>query len=1089
MVSANAHFQSALKFHQDGNYALAEPLYREILQHEPNHIDANCLLGTLFMQVGRLEESVRFLRQAVSLQPSHSIAHNNLGHALHDMGKIEAAIREYQTAVRLDPSFTEALNNLGCAMRESGQLEKSGEIFNRVISLDPNSASGYFNLGLVKLGQKDPSSAIAHFEQATQLRHDYFEAWMNLGHACYQEKQYEKSLVAFNQAKKIKPNDAGLICNIGAVYMRQKNNTIARQMFQVAIAVQPDFAEAYANLGHLCQEERKFKEAISHYEKAIAHSPNYVDPLINLGVCYQHEERIEDAVKALDRALRLEPDRYEARLIYGGLLYRALRCDEAERELVWCLDREPNSVNALNSLGSVYLFRGQFRKALELYRRAISIEPNNALAHWNAGTTLLSLGELSEGWVEWDWGTQTKERSLAQRYTYPMWSGERLHDKTILIYAEQGLGDEILFASCVADIIEQAGRCVIQCDPRLAQLFSRSFPKAIIHGADREESHAWLDEIGCIDYQCPSGSLPRYLRYRLDQFHNHSGYLKYSPDKKIEWQRKISEQGQGLRIGLAWRGFKIDFRRAASYTNLINWTPILTVPGITFVSLQTGDVREEINQVRRETKANIVHFQELDFANDIDSLAALTASLDLVLSPEMTVYNLAGSVGVPTWVLASYAMKRPWAALGTQYLPWYPSVRLYQQATPGDWSELFERTGTDLKNYLKKASRKDSASMTETITARPRVLSVSPEQAISHEPIQELITSFIHYGNTVVDVTYQNTGVGSTLQKRVGPTGRVINLQVKSGSMVLPQDLKACDVVRIAVDADPVTSLCILARDVVRWRPILLLELSYGGVYTELAGVLNGLDYKIAANLDGAQGEIKTTTVVCAPMPPVSRENPSHLFSDPLAAYGAGSKDPFIKMADSVIPGDASANFLGSAVLPYARIVRALIRTSQATTILEYGAGTLQQYAIPLVLDRIRFSSLQDYWGTHDVSAYEPTIAGFDLLNVGPCDGVLCPDLLTRIPPADAPWVVKEIFDRARKFVFARVSSDESILTTLSTGDTGIRSIGWWLGLFECIANMYGIPYLLVAETGHEKGKSETHWFGNFNVKEIESYY
>lgn len=1085
MASANAHFQTALKLHQDGHLARAEPLYREILQHDPNHIDANCLLGTLFMQVGKLEESVRFLRQAVSLQPTHSIAHNNLGHALHDMGNLDAAIREYQTAVRLDPSFTEALNNLGCAVRETGQLERSGEIFSQVISLDPSSASAYFNLGLVKLGQKDTLSAIHYFEKATQFRRDYFEAWVNLGHAYYQENQYEKALTSFDQAKTIKPNDAGLMCNYGAVYIRQRLFTQARQVFQAALTAQPDYAEAYANLGHICQEESKYKEAIEYYEQALRFNPSYVDPLINLGVCYQHEERIEEAVKALEHALRIEPDRYEARLIYGGILYRALRCDESERELLWCLSRDPNSVNALNTLGSVYLFRGQYKKALELYRRAIVIEPTNALAHWNAGTTLLSLGELAEGWVEWDWGTQTKERSLAQRYTFPMWSGERLQQKTILIYAEQGLGDELLFASCFEEIIAQAGRCIIQCDPRLEPLFARSFPKAIIHGAIREESHGWLEALGRIDYQCPAGTLPRYLRYRLDEFPKHRGYLLTSLDKVNEWRQRVAEHGKGLRVGLAWRGFRIDFRRAASYTNLDKWAPILTVPGITFVSMQTGDVRDEINKVKRETNANIVHFQELDCANDIDNLAALTASLDLVISPEMTLYNLAGSIGVPTWVLASHAMKRPWAALGTKSLPWYPSVRLFQQDTPGDWNQLFEQIGFELRKLQVNNSRKDEAVKTTKVSAHSINSPSATKNYLPQTPIHDSLSTLIHNGNTVVDISYQESEVAELLRQKVGLTGRVILLSVKSGYIELPEDMNACDVLRVAADANPVTSLCIMARNIVRWRPIILIEVASEFAYSELAGVLDGLDYKIAAHLAGTRGEVKSTTVVCAPMPSVNRKNPSYLFRDPLAVYGVRSDDYSFVSTNSVVPNDVSASFFGAAILPYARVVRALIRTSSAVSILEYGAGSLQQYAIPVVLDRMRFNSLQDYWGTHDVSAYEPSVDGIDQLATGPYDGLLCPGLLTRIPPADAPWVIKEMFERAKKFVFARVNSDELSSITATFGDAGIRSEGWWIGIFECVSQQYKVPYLLVVERSDEKLSSTSHWYGNFNVEEI----
>ncbi len=144
---------------------------------------------------------------------------------------------------------------------------------------------------------------------------------------------------------------------------------------------------------------------------------------------------------------------------------------------------------------------------MHCYGKAIEIAPDNALAHWNRGLRLLAMGDLDQGWEEYDWGLHTKERALSQRYSFLIWDGSDLSGKTILVYAEQGVGDEVLFASCLADVIERAERCVVQCDPRLAPLFSRSFPQATVHGGERDEEPTWLQYLGRIDVQCPLYSI------------------------------------------------------------------------------------------------------------------------------------------------------------------------------------------------------------------------------------------------------------------------------------------------------------------------------------------------------------------------------------------------------------------------------------------------------------------------------------------------------------------------------------------------------------------------------------------------------
>lgn len=1077
MVSANVSFQTALQLHQNGNFVSAEPLYREILQHEPNHVDANCLLGTLFMQVGRLEESVRYLRQAVELQPNHPVAHNNLGHALHDLGNVDAAIAEYNRALKLEPQFIEALNNLGCAFRETKRFNEASAIFKRIIALDPDYVIAYSNLGLVALDRHDYDEAIRWFSAAVDRRADYAEAWQNLGHAQREKRDYAVAIASYMEAAKQRPGDARLLCHLGVVYHLTKDYANAKRCYEQAATIDPALAEAHAGLGNLCYETQADEQAIHYYLTALSFRPDYAEPLINLGVCYQRQDKIKEAIETIEKAVRLEPNRLEARLTRGGIYFKARRFDEAENEFHWCLTCKPTCTDALLNLGSVSQARGDYSQALVWYTRVIELEPRNAMAHWNSGTTRLSMGDLARGWPEWDWGTQTKERPLAHRYALPNWGGEDLRGKTLLVYAEQGLGDEILFSSCIPDVIQSAERCIIQCDRRLEGLFRRSFPAASVRGVEREQDLSWAAEFGEIHYQCPIGSLPRYLRSTHSQFPQHHGYLVADSNRESFWRQRLNALGPGLKVGFAWRGYKMDSHRELSYTDLASWWPILTVPGVHFICLQTGAIADELAAARPMIGDGVVRFDEVDYVNDIDDCAALIASLDLVISPEMTVYNLAAALGITTWVVASNAMKRPWVTLGTPNLPWYPSVRLFRQETIGDWVPLFAQVGGKMRDLMAQTRPPALGEVNSGMVATLGGPSYeSPEQGLLRNVIQP--------GNIV---WYFGSGTPARLNQCeacVGGMGKVMvaEQQPTGGTATLPPEAQGrCDVIVLDRHVNAVSLLCRQSHLMGQLRPLIILELGVSDPHGELAGVLDALSYRI---FEQASVSDDVVMAVCAPLPPVSREHPSVNYRDPLAVYGgAGQLSDRAGLLQCAVPGDESTRFFGAAILPYLRTIHALIKASGAKSLLEYGAGTLTQYATPIAFGGVLYGSVQDYWGTQDISAYEPSIAGFDTLPIGPFDGVLCADLLTRIPPQDAPWVVHELCARTQRFVFARVLSNGDV--SVANADTTLRTAAWWVGLFECIASQYGIAYLVVVEQVGQTPGTPPQWYGNFALDEV----
>lgn len=304
--------------------------------------------------------------------------------------------------------------------------------------------------------------------------------------------------------------------------------------------------------------------------------------------------------------------------------------------------------------------------ALAAYRRALAVDDKHATAHYNAGLLLLRNGMLRQGWAEHDWRFATPQfAGQGRRFAARLWRGENLSGRRLLIWREQGVGDEILFASCYADVIARAGQVIIQCDRRLVSLLARSFPDARVMPANAPPPPH--------DLHIPAGSLPRWLRSDLARFPERRAWLKPDPARAAQWRRRVEALGPGLKIGVAWRSSLMTSDRRAAYIDALDWAPALRLPGIRWINLQYGDCAAELAAVRRELGVEIAVWDDLDLKNDFEAAAALVSCLDLVITPAMSAGELAGALGVPVWRLG----ERDWTSLSCLIRPWYPAMQLW----------------------------------------------------------------------------------------------------------------------------------------------------------------------------------------------------------------------------------------------------------------------------------------------------------------------------------------------------------------------------------------------------------------------------
>jgi hypothetical protein len=341
--------------------------------------------------------------------------------------------------------------------------------------------------------------------------------------------------------------------------------------------------------------------------------------------------------------------------------------------------------------------QGRFQEAVDVAEKLLSEEPNLHEVRFNRGVVLLTRGEFREGWRDYEARKHLRD-FRPSRMPWPHWDGSPLDGKTIYVCGEQGLGDQIMFASCLPDVISRAQRCVIACTPKLEKLFKRSFPAADVVVSGKAGAGGKTSPVPeGIDYQVAMGSLPGSFRTSDAAFPRHSGYLRAEPSRVEYWAERLNGLGSGLKVGISWRGGLSSTRRSLRSIALDEWLPILRRTGAHYISLQYTDCGEEIKAVQTKHGIVVHHWQEA--IDDYDETAALVSSLDLVITVQTALAHLAGALGKTAWVMIAAVPEWRYMASGDT-MPWYPALCLFRQDAPGDWARVIDTVADRLGELL-----------------------------------------------------------------------------------------------------------------------------------------------------------------------------------------------------------------------------------------------------------------------------------------------------------------------------------------------------------------------------------------------------
>lgn len=478
---------------------------------------------------------------------------------------------------------------------------------------------------------------------------------------------------------------------------QQGNLEKAEGLYRRALTINPKVALLHSNLGVVVYAQGRTLESIPIYRRAIALDPTLSLAHNNLGVALSALSRLDEALEAFGAAIKIVPDDPEPTNNYGDCLVKLSRFAEGAEWLRRALVLKPNYVEALTNLGTALWGLGRLDEAVEHFRRALALQPDVAMAHKNLGIVLLLMGQYKEGWREYDW-RWIADKILLRPCSVPVWNGQPLDEKKLLVWAEQGVGDEILHAGMMADLVKRGVKTVWEVEPRLVTLLQRSAPGLTV--APRLLPPAPETEAPDVVAHIPAGSLGQHLRRSVADFPaDRRGYLVADPARVTQLRAKIGAPAGHKVVGISWFSRNLNFGKSKS-TELTDWKDILSVPGVTFVDLQYGDTSQERARLQQQLGLELKHIDGLDLKDDLDGLAALVAACDLVVTVSNSTAHFAGALGVPVWIMIAAGVGKFWYwGHNTTTVPWYPSATLIRQNEQQDWAPTLTDVGQRLRVY------------------------------------------------------------------------------------------------------------------------------------------------------------------------------------------------------------------------------------------------------------------------------------------------------------------------------------------------------------------------------------------------------
>lgn len=607
-------------------------------------------------------------------------------------GEFGEAARVAGQVLAEEPRHAGALHLLGTIKAQQRELAAALELFARALDQDGTRADFWFSHGVVLKELHRFEEAIASLEQAVERDPGHALAICVRGDCLAALGRPAEALACFDRALSTNPNLVDAINNRGNALRALGRHAEALAAYDRALAMVPQHGAAMVNRGNALFELGRFEEALGVYGKALLVMPDLPQLHVKVGDTLQSLDRFGDALARHDRALQLAPDLVQAVNGRAAALTWLRRLEEAEQAGRRAIAINPGYAPAYNALGNAMRELGQIDEAVSCFAKAVSLEDGLNELHFNLGYSRLLRGEMNEEvWRAYEYRSRLRTAGSAPAgAAAPLWQGEPVAGKRVLVWTEQGIGDSIQFMRLVPRLAERGASVVLYAPAHIERLLQSN--SLGIRVTSQVEGEAF-------DYTVSLMSLPFHLGLTLDTIPASVPYLAAEPALVARWQERLAGLGAGFKIGVAWQGnatARIDIGRSFAVAAL---APIAAVPGVRLVSLQKGAGVEQLETL--PAGMTVERLEDFDTGPDaFFDTAAIVNCLDLVITSDTAVAHLAGALGRPVWVGLQHVPEWRWLMERTD-TPWYPTMRLFRQPVRGDWDGVF----ADMASALSLAMR------------------------------------------------------------------------------------------------------------------------------------------------------------------------------------------------------------------------------------------------------------------------------------------------------------------------------------------------------------------------------------------------
>lgn len=668
----------------------ADALCAQVLRVEPDHVPALHLAAVAAFVTDRAADGAALLGRVFDIDPDHAPALVTLGDALAVKGEQEGAVAAFRRALVRRPDDAGLHNKLGVALGALARFDEAEAAYRRALALDAHLTRACFNLAVVLAEQGRLTEAEEAYRAIIAREPCYRGVWLNLGNLLVDQMRFGEAEAAYRRALDTDPDDPALLCSLGAVLYRQGLLEDAISSYRRAIALAPDNGPALRLLGLVLHEAGQLSEAAAIYRRSFALDPSDHVIASNLGACLSELGALDEATSACEQAVLLKPDYAAAWTNLGIVFEKQDRAGDAVAAHRCAVAADPDYAKGHANLAVALRNAGEIDEALAVSHRAVALDPEQPLAQYNHAHFLLMNGDFVNGFEAYRWRRKCKTLSDGDpTFSEPEWQGEPLEARTLLLFAEYGLGDALHFVRYVPMVTALGGKVILQVQPALAALLRQLSDVTVI---------ARGEALPRFDLQLPLMSLPRVFGTTLDTIPAEVPYLHPDPARLSRWRAALADV-TALKVGVVWAGnarHKGDRQRSLPAASVL---PRLVMPGVQLYSLQK-EPRLEDGEVLAALGRDIIDLAPA--LGDFADTAAAVAALDLVIAVDTSVAHLAGALGRTVWMLTPYALDWRWLR-EREDSPWYPTMRLFRQRSPREWDDPLMRLSAALALLAAKA--------------------------------------------------------------------------------------------------------------------------------------------------------------------------------------------------------------------------------------------------------------------------------------------------------------------------------------------------------------------------------------------------